>query len=488
MNPTTNGATPITEFVTTGSNVTTYQARAWSNRARRLSTLAPTHNFGRPDYDYWRRAYRAQVRGLEVSGLLIKPIVSKIAGWVLGMPPAWRCNDDTTQAALDGWWATNYGVILRAYLGAVKQGDMFVVVNPDASLTLVSPDTVDPIVSEDDYSSIIGWRVTQTFPHPDRPSDHMVMIDEFYADRRQHRVTINATPMMETVYPNLLGRLPIIHIANNPDNGETFGHAEAEGMIELLHRYGQVMDAAVDGNILQGRPTPVLAFDSSADLDKFWEIYGDEQTVALPDGTSRTQRTLAVDLDQLLTISAATFEYKTPGSFTQDTERLLGLLFYLVLEHAELPEFIFGNAIASSKASAETQMPVFERFIEMRRTEVAPWLTELATVACALLSLTETGVNADTPDLQWKALTQDGVLTLQAVSWAFTEGLLDERTALTLAPLAVANINEVLELARAERDARQQNMLDGQYNQDLKNEIVRLAQKSETDNGDDESA
>ena len=119
----------------------------------------------------------------------------------------------------------------------------------------------------------------------------------------------------------------------------------------------------------------------------------------------------------------------------------------------------FGNAIASSQASAETQMPIFERFIDGRRKEAAGWLTELADIVLGYLALVQPAVSRETPSLQWRKLSQDGALTLQAVSWAYSEGLLDERTALLLAPVEVANIDEVLALAKQEREERLQNDL-----------------------------
>jgi hypothetical protein len=452
----------IREFWTTQSDVLSQTVRVVTRRYRSIS-YAPTHDWARSDYAFWRRAYFCKVRGLEISGLFIKPLVNKIAGWTLGIPPSWRVSgvgrqspsgvDDASAQALNDWWAAHQGDILAAYRASLKEGDAFAVVNPDLTITLPPPETVDPIVAEDDYSRVVGWRITQVYAHPER-QDRMTRVDEYYPDRRVQRVEVNGVTRSEQVFPNLLGRAPVVHIANAPQEGETFGHAEAEALIEVLQRYGEIFEAAIEGNITQGRPTPVASFETIQDLDKFWELYGSSDTERLPDGTSETTTRLDVDLSQLLTLSGAAFDYKAPGSFTQDTERLLGLMFYLILEHTELPEFVFGNAIASSKASAEVQMPVFERVIEQRRAEATPWLIELAAVVLGYLALTEPGVTAGSePSLQWRKLTQDGLLTLQTLQWAYTEGLLDERTALMLAPLDVADIDEVLEAARAEREA-----------------------------------
>ncbi len=465
----------VLEFFTTQSDVLSQTVRIVTRRLR-TTFQTPSHDWGRSNYEWWRKAYYCKVRGLELSGLFIKPLVNKLAGWTLGMPPIWRVEDDEESAqALNDWWQTHHKDVLDAYRGSLKQGDAFAVVNSDLSVTLPPPETVDPIVADDDYSKVVGWRVTQTFAHPEN-MNRMTRVDEYYPDRRVQRVEVNGVTTAERIFRNLLGMIPLVHIANVPQEGETFGHAEAEALLETLHRYGEIFEAAIEGNITQGRPTPVASFETVQDLDKFWDLYGSDDTQTLPDGTTETTARLDVDLSQLLTLSGATFDYKAPGSFTQDTERLLGLMFYLILEHTELPEFVFGNAVSSSKASTETQLPVFEKFIELKRAEVTPWLIELATIVLGYLSLTEPGVSAAEPTLQWRKLTQDGLLTLQTLQWAFTEGLLDRKTALTLAPIDLQNVDEVLDRADKEQAETippdQRNAQ--QFDQDLQAEIEQL--------------
>jgi hypothetical protein len=445
----------ITEFFSLASTEIITRVRI-STRRWRSSYRAPTNDWSRSDYTFWAKAYYGRAAGLELSGLLIKPIVSKLAAWTLGRAPKWSVDGKTSQVALDEWWVDHHPQILAAWRGALKQGDAFLVVNSDLSITLLPPDTVDPIVAEDDYSVILGWRVTQLLQHPDTQA-RMVVTDEYYAERRIHRIEVNGLGTQENTYPNLLGMLPIVHIANQVDSGETFGHAETEGLLPLLHRYGEVFDAAIEGNVLQGRPTPVLTFETPQDLQKFDDENADYETQTLPNGRTQRVKIYDVDLSQLLVASGAEFEYKSPGNFTADTAQLLEIMYYLVLQHSELPEFLFGNAVSSSKASTETQMPVFIEFIKARRGEMVAWLTQIAEIALAYLSLTTPRVRAQTPSLQWEALDQeDGTLTLETIKWAFGEGLLDELTALQLMPVELDDPDAVLAKAREEREERQE--------------------------------
>lgn len=460
MNPIQRIFGRVTEFFVSNFTQPIYSRVRSITRRWRSSFRQPTPRYARSDYDYFSRLYRGQVAGLELSALLVKPICSKLSSWTLGRAPRWKLDSETSQQALSDWWNDNHPNILRAWRGALKEADAFLVINSDLSITLLPPDSVDPIVADDDFGNVIGWRVTQVLAHPEMTRRQTVE-DEYYADRRIHRMTIDGITRSEQTFPNLLGRIQLVHIANQPDAGEVFGHAEAEALLPLLHKYGEVFEAAIEGNVLQGRPTPVLTFATVADLEKFDEENATFETQQLPNGTSQRVKTYEIDLSQLLVASGATFAYESPGNFTDDVAKLLEILFYLVLEHSELPEFVFGNAISSSKASAETQLPIFLRFIEARRGEMARWLTEIAEIALGYLALITPGVMVETPVLQWEPLDQqDGALTLQTIQWALMEGLIDELTALQLMPVEIEDAAAVLDKAKEERAEREAQQLD----------------------------
>jgi hypothetical protein len=201
----------------------------------------------------------------------------------------------------------------------------------------------------------------------------------------------------------------------------------------------------------------------------------------------QTVKTYDIDLSQLLVASGAKFDYKAPGSFVGDTERILGLLFYLLLEHTQLPEFIFGNAIASSKASAETQMPVFIEFIKMRRAEMAHWLNEIATIAAIYLSLVSPDlVTTEPPQIQWDDMaSEDGTLTLETLKWAYLEGLIDDRTALMLAPVEFEDIDAILEAAEEQRQERMEREAD-EFDREMQLAAAGAGNPDPTEDDDDD--
>ena len=56
-----------------------------------------------------------------------------------------------------------------------------------------------------------------------------------------------------------------------------------------------------------------------------------------------------------------------PVGFTKDSLDVIRQLFLLLLNHTRIPEYVWGGAISSSKASTETQQPPFAQYIKFRR-------------------------------------------------------------------------------------------------------------------------
>lgn len=391
-------------------------------RLRQINSTAPTRDFTTADYRYWDKARRAKARGLEISGLLLKPLASKTAAWTLGASLTWEAG--ASSDALNAWWARQHPHIVRAYEEALNLGDCYLVVNADLSLTVIPPHVVEPLLDAD--GSVSGWRITET-------NDALTTVDEYTRTHRTRRTLRGGVSIKTEKYANLLGLLPVIHIANRTGADEFYGRPEGDALILALQRYGDLLDAAIRGNIRQGRPTPVIERMGTAEqVRKFWEQFGRRETNTLPDGTTESVDVIDFDPDQLLTLGGeAQFRYAAPGSFSTDTQNLLGILFYLVLQHSEIPEAVWGASIPSSRASADTQMQPFIQWIEKKRGLAAGWLHELARVVLATMALTDWRIDdAVRLSIQWSPLTdEDKRLRLDTVSWAHDAGVIGDAEA-----------------------------------------------------------
>lgn len=415
------------------------------------------------DYAYWDRARRGAVRGLETSGLFLKPLGSKIAAWVLVPAPSWKTDSEQTQDELNKWWRMRHSRILRAYEEAIDLGDSYLVINSDLTVTIVPPHVVKPIHDKRDPAIIIGWIIREVYPLFES-FENVVVTDTYTLTKRTRKVEKNGRVIKNESFPNRIGRLPIVHIGNYVGSDELYGRPEGEALINTLQRYGEVMEAAVKGNVRQGRPTPVIQrMGSNETVDRFWERHAHTETRTMPDGSTRTIDVIDFDPDQLLTLSGeADFQYAAPGSFLQDTEMLLGLLFYLILQHTEVPEFAWGNAISSSKASAESQLEPFLKWLGKKRAMAAEWLTEISSVALAYIEILNPAFpeSNEDPVIQWPAITQqDAKTVLASVEWAYKNGLLDKVDALSLLPLSISEPKDAVQRAEDEIKFLAQNPL-----------------------------
>jgi hypothetical protein len=462
----------------------------------RRHSLTPTRDLNQVDYEFYDRARRGMEAGLEISGLFLKPLASKIAAWTMGKPLSFKANPtpprtqggnfEASEVAINDWWSKNHADILKTLEESVSLGDCYVVVNPDLSASVVAPDVVTPIVDENDFSRQLGWRITQRYPHPIETGRSMLIIDDYTATERVRTISMDGKPDDVQRYRNLIGIVPVIHVPNNKGVNEMFGHPECEPLVisknGVLHRYGEVLDAALDGNVKQGRPVPTFELNDTNALQKFYEQYATTESEEDPETGETVQKTYLDFTSDDVVALVGKFKFESPGSFAKDTEILLGLLFYMLLQHTEIPEFIWGNAIASSKASAESQLPPFVKWIEKKRGQVSKWVMELVTVVNRLQALTMPGVQVVDFSIQWDSLTEDdGKLRFEIVKWALAEGLITKARALELAPaLEIDDPAGEVEAAQDEQD--QQHEEDEQRFMDQRAAMVQQSGgESDTD-------
>lgn len=422
----------------------------------------PTFDVGQCDYEWWDKARRGKVEGFEIAGLFLKPIASKKAAWVLGEQPKFGYDDAYTQEQVNDWFRENHADILLAMEESVTMGDYYLVVNPDESIAVLSPNVVEPIVDEANYSKQIGWRITQSFPHPQKPWLVQTIIDEYYKDKRLQTIIapngIKGTPKR---YANLTGLLPVFLIPNNRRGGEMFGHPEAEPLVQTLHNYGEVMDTATEGNLRQGRPTPVFEnLGSQENMEAFIAAFGRTETRILPDGTSEEYTVMQFSSDQVVYLGeSGTFKYASPGQFTGDTINILQIFFYLLVQYTEMPEFIWGNAIQGNQASADkTQMPSFVKWAEKEQGRAEKWLIPLIVYITALKALTDRKVKYQEgakPKVKWMPLTtSDDKLTLEAIKIALTVGGWKPEWVVPYMPLDIDNPEEIIQGIIAQEEER----------------------------------
>lgn len=412
---------------------------------------APRRDLTQTDYAFWDRARHGRTLGMEIAGLLLNPVTSKIASWTMGKPPGVKAESPQTTEELTKWVYQQHPNILSAYKQSLDLGDSYIVVNADLTTTVIPPNVIERIVDPNDYSILTGYRIIERYPHPTEHGKWQIIEDIYTAEQRTRYVYQEGAAKADPqVFPNLIGKIPIVHLSNKKSADEVFGRPELQATLEVLHRYNEVIEAAIAGNIRQGRPTPFIDFKNQEALDAYWTEYSTTVTRTLPDGSTEQYDTIPFSSDELIA-SVGKFDYASPGNFTGDTKILLTLLYFLFIEYAEVPEFVMGTAITGSKASAETQMPIFERFIWGKRTAARGWFIEMLDIVQSYMVVLRQIPQIEKTVIIWDALTgEDGKLTIETLQWAVENNLIDDVTALKLAPIEIENVEETIEQAREE--------------------------------------
>jgi hypothetical protein len=420
-----------------------------------------------PDYQFWDKFRRGKARGYETVGVLGSRINNTIVDFSLGsgLSLTLDVNDDEVEDAaearnpddtdaddsprvytdriLERFVKRNLTLFMDAEKDKLGLGDCYIVVNADGSLTQVSPDTVEPTNDPLDYRKLLKVVITTRL-------EQVTITDEYTAEARTVRVKgfdeqkqrVDST----TVYPNLIGRIPVTHWANDKGANELYGHPIYEALYRVFSRYDALIEKALDGVELLGNPIPV--FTGVADVMQMLEDNGvveDEEYTDI-DGNTVTRRVLALDkLPVVILGIGADMKMVAPDKgFTSDIEKMLQTLFLLICFHIGIPEFIFGGGMTATRASTESQFPAFAQFIQSRRLRTlgvgaddfldAPasgGLYELIDLWLRTRQLTDPKIVVAPTKASFPEITpEDAAVLLQRIIYAKGVGLLTDATTL----------------------------------------------------------
>ena len=424
------------------------------------------------DYAYWDKLARGKLPGYELGGLFAHPIAETLADWDLGNGFTAATDNDDVDEQIADFLEDNLQTIIDADENSMKHGDAYLVVNLDGTLTPIAPDLVEIQTAELDFRTITGYKITTRL-------DKATVTDHYQLDGRT--ITIeSASKILDGIeipggkrifeFDNLIGRLPVVHIADGRGINETRGHPIYEALRKLFAWYHDVLDAGLEGVQKMGRPTPTVS-----GLENVQETINanktGEQTVTNDDGT--TSKVPVIDLGKLTMFFAGKggkFEYASPGAFFADTSAALKKLFYIMLEHIRIPEWVWGGAVASSKASVDAQTPAWVRKIQGRQRRLKRPLQELLEIWLATMALTMPipaglKVKISYPDL----FGEDETLSQAWLKLAMDAGLLTDKTALAFINRHIDIVEDVaaeIEKARAEGQAKQE-AFDARVNADM---------------------
>lgn len=332
-----------------------------------------------PDYAFWDRLRRGAAEGYKLAGLFVRPVTQTLSSFVLGegiqaalnLPKDRLADAEYTDGLLGRLMGQIHSLLQTLLEDHYALGDQYIVVNPDTSFSIPSPDTVSVEYDAVDYRKITRATIRTELPN--------VIVTDVYTESErvitvEYRAKSGSPARSETqVFANLIGRIPIVHFANDRSGNETNGRPIVEALLPLLAHYDTVLQNALTGASVMGTPYPVI--EGVEDLDSAFDMFSQGTGEMYEDTYGNSQERKTVNIDPtpgLLLGKGASFKFAAPPSgFTGDARNMLKSLFLLLLDFTRMPEALWGGAISSSKASAEVQMPPFYQYVELLRTKFA---------------------------------------------------------------------------------------------------------------------
>ena len=266
-----------------------------------------------------------------------------------------------TNAQLNQWLRSIPKFLLNMTVDDYCLGDQYVFVNGDGSLSIASPETVTVEYSASDYrriNRVIVRNKMQNARTEDVYTAEKRVLTVHYYDER-------GTQVYE--YENPIGRIPMVHFANDRSANEIYGRPIYSGGLPIMQAYDGLLDNMRQGVTLLGTPIPMFT-----GLDNPEATKKDNSTAIVytdADGNQQTEYKMRIDRQTGLFLGKGSDGkmLATQVGFTKDSLDVLHELKLLWLNETHIPEFMLGGAIASSKASTETQVPPYIMYINFRR-------------------------------------------------------------------------------------------------------------------------
>lgn len=353
--------------------------------------------------------------------------------------------------------------LFKAVRNSYRDGDFFIAVEDDGEFTLLPPEDVDIIANPNNPDAVDGYDVFSTFPDLNDPTGAktLMFVDEIrraYRRRCEIDRTGKRTEVPGTLveYRNLQDggleerQLPIVHFANEKEARSLYGVSEFQNLYYLMANYHEVLSAAIKGNIYNSTAVPVI--QGVKNMRQFLQ----QNFTQDKDGNY----ILKWDSQKMLVVGeGGSVQILQADGTAADAQTLLEILFYLICQSSETPEFAFGTAVQSSKASVSEQTPMLIKKAIRKQGELeAPLrkLIELYIDRMAILRPEEFDVELEFTITMPSILDEDLNINIQIVNAMLEKGIITEETAMTMLNLGkyIKNFEEERRRARLQKDER----------------------------------
>lgn len=376
----------------------------------------------RVDYALARRLYRNTDDKYKLGAGFAKPIVNALTGFIA--VPQCHHPDADTAASIAGFIGRWHGTLLRLIRNTLRDGDAYarLAVERDSllgreeiRLSLIPPEWVrmrhDPITGAV-TAVVIDWPGRYE-PDNGSPIEYMIRETITPTERRIRASDKAPRAIADAVNadgPNPWGGvIPIIHCRNEAEEYEANGTSELEPLEPYFRVYHDVAMMAAGGAQLFSRPKVKLRLKN---VSAFLAANFSEE--------ERASRRLDLNSREIFVLGHEDDAGFVGGdSGIPSVTALLELIYLCIVDTSEIPEFVFGGAVSSSKASVSEQMVPFIRRVEGKRGQLEEPLRQLIGTYLALARQTQSIETMDGLTIIWPEVSpRDERTTAEAMRTA----------------------------------------------------------------------
>lgn len=460
-------------------------ASFWSNDV--------TVDFARSDYKLFEAIYHASViqDGRDSKGTdfimgagFAKPIINATTAFTIGQgfnvifdgaekgTPIKAAQDDLNQ-----WIKEHHADFYNLLKYGLRGGDGFMVAHEDYSLEFLLPGSVT-VIYDPTSGGVIGYDVEETvetgtnekttYRRKYRKSGYkvtsqlnggseLVLVDRVFTadgivDVNMLAQDEDGADGMFEVGELIEVPLPVFHFANEVEPKSIYGMSDLQNSLIYFKGYTKILQEATKSNIYNSTPIPVIS--------------GDKNDGLLEADKSKTNIKWGRNMVLYLKGENAKAEFMNVPQTMSDTGALLEYYFYLIVQSSETPEFIFGAALNSSKASAQEQMPIMVKKALRKQAQFKRVLRQIVEwyIYQKFAQSDQNFYAVQSAEIDFTIsfppiVDEDRKLTLETIQTLVSNGIMSDQTALQIANLEqISDIDDELERARADADRREQRM------------------------------
>lgn len=414
-------------------------------------------------YQLTRQLYHNTADNYKLGAAFAKPIINTAVGFC-GLPYI-LAGDPEAQDILDTFIKRSKSLLTAAQRNSFRDGDSYVrlmrLKNEDQILFKGEETAIQSFLVPPEYVDIIPDPVTgetekviiQTpVEYKDEKGNQYsyAAVETITRNQRTIAYTGRNVPadLKSEELENEWGFIPIIHFKNSAEPNELYGRSDLEVVEPLMKAYHDVMLQAMQSNKLNSNPKVKLKVES---VDNFLKHNFTETQIA------ESKRTGKLDFNKDIYLLNVNEEmgFVEVTSAIGSAEVLLKFIFYCIVDASQTPEFAFGTAVQSSKASVSEQLVPLEKKIAMKRLELEIYYQQLARMILAMSAKAEAkAFSTYAVSFNWEDVSPRDEeqaanilnLTIQALTMALDSQIISQEAAVnflaTLVPTMYQFLNE----------------------------------------------